>query len=324
MVALTPRGHDRQIRGRFLQRDALPQPSERRHHACGARSDRLGAGPEGAGGRRHVDVHLRGIVRDRRQDSHDLVGAIVHAEDAPHDRRVAAQFPLPVAVAQHEHRRSARVVVGGHERPPVQRRDAQHVEVVGGDHARPDPLWLGQPEQDEPHLVELDDRVEAARGAIVEDFLVGEPHVLDARERLLLPQDDERLTVRIRERLEQDPVHHAEDGGVRADAEPHRADHDECKSRAAAERSQAVADVLRERLGDPREPRVAHVVLDPVHGAECLPCREPRGIGRHAGAGVLLRQHVQVKRELGVEVALVACSSEQRREACQQLVEHGR
>ena len=81
-------------------------------------------------------------------------------------------------------------------------------------------------------------------------------------------QDDERVAVRVGQRLEQHAVDDAEDRRVGADAERHRHDDDEGEAGVAAKGADPVAHVLRDRFDDARQPRVPDVVLDPVDDAE--------------------------------------------------------
>ena len=232
---------------------------------------------------------------------------IVHLEDAADDRRVAAEAALPVLVAQHQDGRCARLLVRVLERTPERRPHAEHVEEVRGDDARGDALGLRAAEQDEPHVVEFHESLEALRArAVVENLLIREAGVLDVGQRPLLPQHDEAVAVLIRQRAEQDAVDDAEDRRVGADPERHRQhDHDR-EARVAAEIAQPVAQVLGERLEQPRQPGVAHVVLDAIEGAERAHRRPPGVAGRHAGLDVLLGEHVDVESELLVEIVLEA------------------
>ena len=56
----------------------------------------------------------------------DVVQAQLPAEHV----RIAAELPLPEAIAEHDHRLRAGPGVGGGRRPPEERRHAHHVEGV--------------------------------------------------------------------------------------------------------------------------------------------------------------------------------------------------
>ena len=134
------------------------------------------ARPERTGGGRHVDVDVERVLRDRRQDPDHLVRPVVHLEDAADDRRVAAEAPLPVLVAEDQDRRCAGLVVR-----LLERRGRTRAARRGRRRSSPRRRRLRRrsgsstAEQDEPHVVELDDAVEAVgRRSVVLDFLDGE------------------------------------------------------------------------------------------------------------------------------------------------------
>ena len=124
-------------------------------------------------------------------------------------------------------------------------------------------------------------------------------------------QDDERLTIRVGQRLEQHAVDDAEDGRVGANAERHRHDDDHGETGIAAKGPDPVPHVLRDRFGDAREPRVPDVVLDPVHDAEGAHGGLAGRHRRHPGPDVLLGEHVEMEGQLCVELALVARTPEE-------------
>ena len=125
-------------------------------------------------------------------------------------------------------------------------------------------------------------------------------------------QDDEPIAVAIWQRPQQDAVHDAEDGGVGADAERHRDDDHEREAAIAPEAAEAVANVLDGNLDEPRQPAVAHVVLDAGDRAEHAQGLAARLGGRHARLHVLLGQHVDVIAELLIELTLEPFATEER------------
>ena len=207
-------------------------------------------------------------------------------------------------MAQDQHRGSARRVVASHEGAAVQRLHAQHVEVVRRHHASREPFGFLAPEQVEEHVVEFDDAVQRARLPVVIHLLRREADVVGDRVSLAVVQDDELVAVLVGQRPQQHAVDDAEDRRVGADAERHRHDDDESEARIAAEAAQAVADVLRGDFDEPRQPVVAHVVLDAVNRAEDPLRLAPGGVGRHAFREVLLDQHVDVVAQLCIELTL--------------------
>ena len=152
-----------------------------------------------------------------------------------------------------------------------------------------DAFRLGTTEQDEPHVVELDDAVEALRRPVIQDFFVGEAHVLDAGQRLLLAQHDELLAVRERQRPSSTPLTTLKMAVLAPMPSAMVTITTKAKPRIARSVAQAVADVLHQRLAESRQPGVAHVVFHPVDCAEVLErARARASLGRHAAADVVL------------------------------------
>ena len=228
-----------------------------------------------------------------------------------------------VLVAEHEHRGRARCVVGVHEGPSVQRPDTHDVEEACRHDARGHPLRFGTPQEDEPHVVEFDDAVEALRlPAVVQDLLVREAGIVDTREGSLLMEHDQPIAARVRQRTQQHTIHDAEDGGVGADAQRHRDDDHDCVAGVAPQVSRAVAHVVRHGLDNARQPGVPHVVLHLGHAAERAQRPPPRLLRREPRAHVLLGQHVDVKAQLLVEIRFHPIPVEQRRDSGPEAPEH--
>ena len=242
--------------------------------------------------------------------------AIVHLDDAADHILTSAERALPVLVAQDERRFAVVAVVFGPERAPEQGRDAECLEEVPrhdtGGHA----LGFDAPEEDEVHVVVLDHGVERGRAAAdvveVEDREAG---VVDVGARL--PQEQEILAARIRQRLQHDGVDDAENGSVGADAERHGDGDGKGIAGLFAQATEAVADVLREGFEQPGQPGVAHVVLDAVETAEELARVAARDFRPETLASVLGRLHVEVELQLGIELALHRAATKDRANALQ-------
>ena len=124
------------------------------------------------------------------------------------------------------------------------------------------------------------------------------------------------IAVRVGQRPSSTPLTTLKMARVGADAERHR--HDRRRGR-----SPGCGGCCAGRSGRPAPSvspvRDSHVSrtssLTPVHGAEVPQRRAPRFGRRHAGADVLLGQHVEMERELAIEVALHPLAQEQRRQA---------
>src|SRR5262249_10353548 len=87
---------------------------------------------------------------------------------------------------------------------------------------------------------------------------------------------------------------------------------------AAPERARADADVAAQRVPEARAPGVSDLVLDQRDGAEAALRGGPRLVRRHAASPVLLGLHLDVARELLVQLALAPPAPESVRAA------HGR
>ena len=79
-------------------------------------------------------------------------------------------------------------------------------------------------------------------------FGLGEPVLRNAIELEFSPNVDERWGVLVGEGTQEDGVHHAEDGGVRAHAESEREHGDDGEAGRFCEYAEPVADVLPKRL----------------------------------------------------------------------------
>ena len=149
----------------------------------------------------------------------------------------------------------------------------------------------------------------------VVDVEEGEAGVVDVGARLT--QEQQILAARVGQRLQDDGVDDAEDGGVGANAERHRDDDGEGVAGLLAQAAQAVADVLREGFDQARQPGVADVVLDALDAAEELARGAAGGVRRRALPHVLGREHVEVELQLRIELALHRAAAEDRADALQ-------
>jgi hypothetical protein len=104
---------------------------------------------------------------------------------------------------------------------------------------------------DPRHLLEY----ARAQGQVVE-LRHGEPRVVQPEAGQLAPYRDQPLGIREGEGPEQDGVHHAEDGGVRADAQGQREDGGGGEERGLRERAASEADVLQQAVHRHRHLRI--------------------------------------------------------------------
>ena len=80
---------------------------------------------------------------------------VIHAEMPPNDAAVAAVACFPIGIAEHQHRVSARHVVGGCKKSAKVWLDAQQIKEMSRDHSRTHFVRLLPIQQDERHLVVL-------------------------------------------------------------------------------------------------------------------------------------------------------------------------
>ncbi len=144
-----------------------------------------------------------------------------HAVDAHRPAqhpRVAAELAAPQRVAQHRHRRSTRPLLRRVESAPQGRRDAQHREQRAGRPGRRHPLRhvaAGQVDQSRPVDRHLGQRAPVA--AVEQVGGVREAHLLEPEPRKRLPQTDQPVRARVRQRPQQHGVDDAEHRRVGAD-----------------------------------------------------------------------------------------------------------
>ncbi len=207
-------------------------------------------------------------------------------------------------------------VVLGAEHPSDERRDPERLEVVPRDDSSSHSLGLLPAEQDEVHVVVLDDGVErTGEGLDVVDVGEREPCVGDVGSRLV--QEQQVFAAIIRQRPQEDGVHDAENGSVGADPECHRHDYGQRVARLPAQAAEAVAEVLCNRLDEARQPGVADVVFDTLDAAESLARGAAGGVWRDPPPHVVGREHVEVKLQLDVELAFHRAAAEDGADALQ-------
>ena len=185
-------------------------------------------------------------MNPRRRDADDGEGRAIERQRLADDRRVASQAALPEAMAD-DHDRRRLLVVFGREPAAERRLDAEQREVVAGDHLRRDLLRLGPaaPVQ----LREGERRHPGEHLVLVAEVLVVEMRERQVARVALVEHEDRHQPVRLGHghRLQQDDVDHAEDRGVRADAEREGERRDDGEGRALRQHAKAVAQVLEHK-----------------------------------------------------------------------------
>ncbi len=189
--------------------------------------------------------------RERRhvggQDADDLVRPAIEGERLADRVALAAEVRLPEAVGEDDDGRSAGLVFVGHERPPHGRLDAEHREEVPRHHERLDLLGVAQA-GDRVGVADRHREVAEHLLALAQDLVArpGEAGLVDALLGGRGVDLDEPLGLLVRQRLQEDRLDEAEDGGVGADAEGERGDRDGGEPGRLLQRADGVAKRLHE------------------------------------------------------------------------------
>ena len=216
-----------------------------------------------------VDARWKQNLESGREHADDVRPAAASAEidGAPDDRRVAAVTTLPQFVADDRDRRQARRRrLSGRLRRTGRRLGLRHGIVLGKVSADRD-AGAKQPEHvrrraRDPNLLGLrgvaadrhaigrgDARQVGERGRVLAHVaIVGrrEGPVAHVPRAQLAPDQHEPLGVDVRQRPQQDRVHHAENRRARADAERDRRDSDRREAGILPQHSGGVAEILEE------------------------------------------------------------------------------
>ncbi len=252
---------------------------------------------------RQRDVDASAGIETREagtSDAHDRDRSAVDAQAAPEDRRIPAELPLPVAVADHGNQRilSGAVVLG--EEPATERdRDAEHGVIVAADEltaGRFDAVAGCHPERGARVAGRAGEQVGSSADALV-------VRIVRRRGGPLGAVRDENQFVRIvhRHRPQHDRFEQAEDRGVRADAERERQDDDRGEPGIAPERAQRVAHVLVDLFQSRPRPHRARRFFrqrDVAERDQRLPARFVR---RHAAIDVVLHFALEVIADVRLE-----------------------
>jgi hypothetical protein len=155
----------------------------------------------------------------RREYADDLPRPGIDDHLTPDDPRIATELPLPVGVTQHRPLRGCGRVVFPGEAAAHERLDPKHAERPVGDEQGLNALrFSGARDRHGRVVPEADVLEDAALLAIHE---VGGCRLVREREPQAgrgVPDANQPFRLAEWKRLQQDTVHDAEDGGVRADA----------------------------------------------------------------------------------------------------------
>jgi hypothetical protein len=124
-------------------------------------------------------------------------------------------------------------------------------------------------------------------------------------------------------RAVEEAVHRREERRPHADRDPQRDHAHRHESRRPRQRARGVAHVGQRILHEAGAARVPVIFADAVHAAEDEPRRPPRLLGRHTGAHVLFRLHLQVELDLFAEARLHLSAAEEGAPAAAQQGEQG-
>ena len=119
-----------------------------------------------------------------------------------------------------------------------------------------------------------------------------------------LADEHELVAVAVRQRREQDAVDDGKNRGVGADAEAERQDGSQGVAGRSQEHPHAVARVLPEIVPEGGAADVAHFLLHAIDAAEVAERRTPRLGRRHPGANPRVDLHLQMKRQLALDVVV--------------------
>jgi hypothetical protein len=180
----------------------------------------------------------------RRQHANHDAGPAVEYDLPAEDAAVGAELGLPQPVAQHGDIPLAQLIFVRRERPPQNRLDSEDVEVVRRDPRAPQLHGLGYAGER--------DGTAGLRGHVLEDRVLLLPVQIVQRGNAVPPpsgrllehaQDAVRLPVR--QRLQQDAIHEAENGGVAPNAQRQRHHRNGGKPRGILQRPETEPEILQ-------------------------------------------------------------------------------
>src|SRR6185312_8860239 len=169
---------------------------------------------------------------------------IVHTKYFADDVWIAALVMLPVIVAKHQDRISLRRFIALEKVAPEQRLHTEDIEKVVRDYAGLHALGGIVSQQQKRHAVILDDSRKRVVLAIVVQFLYRKGNIGNVDLLRVLMENDEILSMRIRQGPQQHAIDHAEDRGICANSQGEREDHERRKSGIAPNHAQAEFQVL--------------------------------------------------------------------------------
>ena len=231
-------------------------------------------------------------------------------EHAAQYRGICPIATLPQVVADRDHRRRGHAVIFCPDAAAQQGCDAEHVEQVAGDqrdlevHALP-PLAHGKAGR--AVVVDPGDRGERPRRGVHESLerAVGDRHALRSGGPLDAPEHRQVPLLVHGQGPQKHGIRDAEGRGGGADADGEGRRRDGREARVPPQRPTPVADVLHGALHPRHDPDVAHALAGERQVAQRAPGREGGRVRVESARLQLLTLHLQVERQLVVELAFL-------------------
>ena len=259
------RGNGREILLSLFDVDPWKQPADRLDVMHAAACEQVAGNIDGRHrhrfAREHPGLSLFGVANARRHHANDRVRNAVDAYPGVDDGRVRREVVPPRVVAEHD-QRFGRSRIGGTAEGPAERGPhAEDIEVVHGYECPGDPDRLPPGHRDGVCVLPIPGD-SGERVVVVLQFQ--KVSGCEGRSRLIrgrVPDLDEIVGARVRQRPQEHAIDDAEDGGVRSDAKRQRHQDDGSQARCLEEGAQCIPDVVEHGFG-------------PLRGARCGPgCR---------------------------------------------------
>ncbi len=121
---------------------------------------------------------------------------------------------------------------------------------------------------------------------------------------IVIGQPDQLAGIAKRQRTQQQRVHHAEDGGTGADAEADNQNRKGSETGIAPQRAKGIGQVLEQSIQSRQAAGFAMQFARRFDAAERSKRAAASFFRRHALADILVDGHLQVSRQLGIEIAI--------------------
>ncbi len=256
-----------------------------------------------------------GSVKRRRSDARHRELSVVDLDGPADDQRIRTEVPTPETVAEDDDGRGAGFI-GGHERPPQRRVDAEHIEIARGDELGE--RRMGISSSSERYRRDGGSEQAGERGVVVADVLVIGIRERDRAAGARLREDDRhpRRAADACERVEGQALQHREHGRVQANPEREHGDDRAREYWFLGQIADCVADVahqIRDRVHPPRRPYPPRRLGRQGDVAKILQRREAGFAGVGAVGNALFGRHREVDADFLAQVVLIETVSFQPR-----------